>query len=114
MLTCCGSKIYKVRELASQIYASLSIGENGTEKHFSNLISNVAVILQQAINITTTNGRVHDHNKLHGYILKVSQIKVSVSWHYDFSQIVNIAIRFPNFQFKFTDKEYDRPVTRYR
>ena len=74
LLVCCGSSIYKVRELASMAYVTLHPIEDGIAKSLTERIQRMSTILQKSMSHVNEQMEVEDHNTFHGYLLQAKHV----------------------------------------
>ena len=68
LLICCGSAIYKVRELASKAYVTLSTPEQGIETSFTNCVQRAYSLLEKSMCYVSDEMEITQHNLFHGYL----------------------------------------------
>ena len=72
--SCCGSAIYRIRELASQAYVSFTIAKYGATTSIYDAIYRASSILEHAMTTATHQEYIKRHNYLHGNLLQIKYI----------------------------------------
>ena len=74
LLLCSSSAIYKVRELASKAYVTLSYSQYGIETSFTEIIHRLSSILLQVMRHVNSKMEIEDHNYFHGFLLMAKHL----------------------------------------